>query len=273
MCLKAKIDKIIREITLERQGVIKSRKKAGEHVLASSVFCGHHSKCEEFHQPSWSLATTNDFPEAERPPCNYQTDFQAGWGGGVRSKRKTHHLLDKMVGQRLKKGPRLLKHLIHNVWRNIASIDEVWCYMSHVNGKRKILHEFRGKKSSEENLCTEASTWNSFRRGNQCLWSHCHPFHLLPPPPPTKQKSTSSSEWTKFSSPFSKKDIPRLFGKDANSVELHHDSARAQAAAAIVQWLENSCYNFIPRRNWPTNSPDWSLMDYSVNGIFKRRFW
>ena len=47
----------------------------------------------------------------------------------------------------------------------------------------------------------------------------------------------------------------------------------AHTAAATVQWIENFGYFFISVRDWLANSPDLSPMDYSVNGIFKRRLW
>ena len=104
----------------------------------------------------------------------------------------------------------------------------------------------------------------------QRLWSHCHPFRSPPLPP---QKVNANFYLNKVLKLLSEKDIPRLFGKDANSAMLHHDSARAHAAAATAQWLENFGYNLIPARNWPTDSPDLSPMDYSLNEIFKRRLW
>ena len=138
-------------------------------------------------------------------------------------------------------------------------------------GKRKILHECRGKKRLEETFLYKSIHVEFFCRGNQCLW-FLTAIRFIFYPPPTKQKSTSSSEWTKFSSHFSKKDILCLFGKDAISAVLHHDSSRAHAAATTVQWLENFGYNFIPLRDWPTNSPNLSPMDYSVNGISSADF-
>ena len=51
----------------------------------------------------------------------------------------------------------------------------VTCHMWMDDGR--FCMSFAEKKSSEkleENLSTEASTWNYFRRGNQHLWSHCH---------------------------------------------------------------------------------------------------
>ena len=154
-----------------KSGSGQARKKAGEPAFAYSAFSEHHFESEKFHQPSRSLAAASDFPKAERVTHCYQTNYPAGFGGKVRSKRKTHHLSDKMVARRLEKGLRLLKHVIHKRWKNIASIDEVWYYRSHINGRSKIFYEFRGKKLGklEENLCTEASTWNYVRRGNQHL--------------------------------------------------------------------------------------------------------
>ena len=73
--------------------------------------------------------------------------------------------------------------------------------------------------------------------------------------------------------PLLEKNISRIFGKEANSAVLHHDSLRAHTAAATVQWLEDFGYNFIPARDWPADSPDLLPMDYSLNAIVKRRLW
>ena len=100
--------------------------------------------------------------------------------------------------------------------------------------------------------------------------------HLVPLPSISSlltQKSMLTSASTKFSSPFSKKYISRLLGKDANFDARHHDSARVHMASATVQWLENFGYNYISARNWPANSLDLSPIDFSVNGIFKLRLW
>ena len=83
------------------------------------------------------MATASDFAEAEHPPNNRQAVIKMDLEGKVRFKRKTYPLSDKMVAQRLEKDPRLLKHLIHGRWRNVVNIDEVWCFVSHVNGRRR----------------------------------------------------------------------------------------------------------------------------------------
>ena len=71
----------------------------------------------------------------------------------------------------------------------------------------------------------------------------------------TTQKSTPPSTSTKFSSPFSRKDIPCVFGKDAYFAVLYHDSARTHTAAATVQWLENFGNNFILHEIGPLTLP------------------
>ena len=115
-------------------GSDQARENADEPAPASSTFCKHHFEYEKFCQPSQSLAAAADSSEAERSPHNYQANYQAESGGGE-CERQTHHLSDKMVARRLEMSPRLLKHLIRNIWRNIISIDKAWCYMSHVNGR------------------------------------------------------------------------------------------------------------------------------------------
>ena len=74
----------------------------------------------------------------------------------------------------------------------------------------------------------------------------------------------------KFSSRFSEEDISCLFGKEANSAVLHHDSVRGHMAT--VQWPENFGYNFIPARDWAANSPDLLALDYSADGILSADF-
>ena len=81
------------------------------------------------------------------------------------------------------------------------------------------------------------------------------------------QKSTPT--FTKFSIPFRKGHL--LSVRDGH--QFCHASAREYTAAATVQWLRNLDYIFISTWDWPANSPDLSPMDYSENGVFKRRLW
>ncbi|OQV24934.1 putative Ras-related protein Rab-10 [Hypsibius exemplaris] len=190
--------------------------------------------------------------------------------GKVRSKSKTHALSDKMVEQRVQKGPRLLKRLQGKRLENVVSIDEAWCYMSYVNGRRKIYYQFRGRQSPR-----------SFLK----YWREKHPkgvmfvagisykgttdIRFVPP----RAKVNSDFYINKVLHPLFKKDIPRLFGKQAKMAVLHHDSAPAHKSAKTVTWLKSNGYKFIPEEDWPANSPDLSPMDYSINGIFKQRLW
>jgi hypothetical protein len=56
-------------------------------------------------------------------------------------KTKTHAFLNKIVGQWVFDGPRLLEWIKCNKWKNIVAIDEAWVHMSHVNGRWKMYHE------------------------------------------------------------------------------------------------------------------------------------
>jgi len=73
--------------------------------------------------------------------------------------------------------------------------------------------------------------------------------------------------------PLFEKDIPALFGKHAKLAVLHHDSAPAHKSTKTVAWLKSRGYKVISEADWPASSPDLSPMDYSINGIFKRRLW
>ena len=64
-----------------------------------------------------------------------------------------------------------------------------------------------------------------------------------------------------------------MFGSCAHLVILHQDSAPAHKASATVQWLKANGCKFILAEDWPANSPDLSLVDYVINGIFKQRLW
>jgi hypothetical protein len=187
-----------------------------------------------------------------------------------RMKTKTHALSNKMVDQRVLKGPRLLEWIKGNKWKNIVTIDEAWVYMSHVNGHRKIFYQRRGKESPQ-----------SFQK----YWRQKHPkgvmfvagissvgrtaIRFVPP----RTKVNSWYYVNKVLKPLFRKDIPKLFGSRAHLVVLHQDSAPAHKATATVQWLKANGYKFIPAEDWPANSPDLSPMDYAINGIFKQRLW
>ena len=78
---KREINKIIREIKLERQGAIKSVKRLRSLRLYPARSVSTIFESEKFHQSSRSLAAAIGFQEAERPPHNYQADCQVGSGG------------------------------------------------------------------------------------------------------------------------------------------------------------------------------------------------
>ncbi|OWA55294.1 hypothetical protein BV898_19677 [Hypsibius exemplaris] len=73
--------------------------------------------------------------------------------------------------------------------------------------------------------------------------------------------------------PLFKKDIPPLYGKQARSVALHHNSDAAHTALITVRSLQDNNYQFFSAADWPSNTPDLSPMDYTISGMFKRRLW
>ena len=106
MCAaKRGVDKIIREIRMERQRAIEPVKKLGTLRL--------HSARSGAPLWKWKISSTvSILGRCERFPGSWTSPSQLSGGlssrictGKVRSKRKTHHLSDKMVAQRLEKGP------------------------------------------------------------------------------------------------------------------------------------------------------------------------
>ncbi|OQV11955.1 hypothetical protein BV898_13750 [Hypsibius exemplaris] len=66
-------------------------------------------------------------------------------------------------------------------------------------------------------------------------------------------------------------DVPALYGKEADKVVLHMDSAPAHVAAPVNKWLTDHGYKFIQKEDWLANSPDLAPMDFFANGYFKNR--
>ncbi|OWA51775.1 hypothetical protein BV898_16242 [Hypsibius exemplaris] len=87
---------------------------------------------------------------------------------------------------------------------------------------------------------------------------------------PPRSKVNSDFYMKHVLKPLFKKNIPKLYGKQAKSVALHHDSAAAHTALTTVRFLQDNNYRFISAADWPFNSPDLSPINYSINGIFKK---
>ncbi|OQV15192.1 hypothetical protein BV898_10576 [Hypsibius exemplaris] len=241
----ATVGRVIKEFKLEQQGIVKSAKRLGNQNLPSIQ---------------------------QQPGLPYGTVWRIiNWGlaGEKRSKRKTHMLSDKQVAQQVLRIPRLLKHLDGGKWRYIVSIDEAWCYMSHVNGRRKIYCRFREKESPQSwiKYCKQKHPRGVIfvagisARGTTAI-------RFVPP----RTKVNSDFYVKRVLKPIFKKDIPRLDGKDARSVVLYHDSAPSHTALDTVRFLQKSKYRY-SKRGLAQQSPDLSPMDYSINSIFKRKLW
>ena len=161
-------------------------KKAGESARSASTIL----KVKTFHQHSRSLATANDFAEAERPSHNDQADYRTGSGGGGSAiQAQNSSPVREACGSTARKGLRLLKHLIHNreMWWVLMKLGVI-CRMS-MDGGRYFM-SFAEKKNPE--------SWRKFvyRNIHVELCSQRESAPLVPLPPvsslPT-QKSTPTS--------------------------------------------------------------------------------
>jgi hypothetical protein len=266
---KRAVNKIIKEIPLERQGIVKLPKRLGTQNSPSVRTPALIKKVKNL------LNRPNPYtqPDIGRmlgvSQSTVRNIAKFDLGGEVRKKTRTHALSDKHVAQRVAKSPRSLNQIHRQKWKFIISIDDAWCYMSHVNGCRRIYYKFRGNKREPSKflkiLQQKRPKGVMFVAGISSR--DLTAIRFVPP----NTKVNSAFYTYKILMPIQGKDIPWIFGKDAKRVALHHESASSHTSGPIVKWLESNNYNFIPAADWPTNSPDFSPMDCSINGIFKRR--
>ena len=159
ICASEGVDKIIREITLKRQGAIKMMKRLGSvrsHAARSASTILKAKAVMNCPGP-WSLQ-----PISQKLKISFtiiKVIIKRDLGEKC-DPSTTHHLQKKIVTQRLENVLSLPYHLIHNSWSDILGLNETWCCPSHVNGRRKIFHESHGKKESgklKQKLCTNAN--------------------------------------------------------------------------------------------------------------------
>ena len=134
VCIKARSQQNYPGNNAREAGGDAARKKAGESARSASTIL----KMKTFHQHSRSLVTTSDFAEAERPPHNDQADYRTGSGGGGGSAIQAQNSspVREACGSTARKGPRLLKHLIHNreMWWVLMKLGVI-CRMSMDGGR------------------------------------------------------------------------------------------------------------------------------------------
>lgn len=264
------VSRFIRKKCLELQGVSKPVKRLGNQNKRSVRTKQLIKKVKYLINRGDPFTLSQISKRVKTSKTTVRTIISQDLQGVRKKKSRTHALSDKMVAQRLEKGPEFLKLIWRKKWMNIVTVDEAWVYMTHVNGKRRVYYQFRGERSPE--------SWTK-------IWKQKHPagvmfvagissrgptgIYFVPP----RTKINAQSYIDLFLKPLFKKDVPRLFGKDAKNVVLHQDSAPAHVARKTYKWLADNRIKFIPNKKWPSNSPDLSPMDYAINGIFKRRLW
>jgi hypothetical protein len=149
---KREVNKIIKGITLERQGIVKPPKRLGTQNLPSVCTPALIKKVKNLlNRPDpYTQPDIGRMLEVSQSTVRNIAKFDLG--GEVRKKTRTHALSDKQVAQRVTKGPRLLKQIHRQKWKFIVSIDEAWCFTNHVNGRLRIYYKFRGKESPQSFL-------------------------------------------------------------------------------------------------------------------------
>ena len=85
-----------------------------------------------------------------------------------------------------------------------------------------------------------------------------------------KAKINQEYYFDKLLTPLFESDIPEMFAGRKYKPLFHHDNAPAHSGKKTQAYLENSEFDYIPWQDWLGNSPNMSLVDFCVNGIFKQ---
>ena len=71
--------------------------------------------------------------------------------------------------------------------------------------------------------------------------------------------------------PLFKIDVPRLYPGEERKVTLHMDATSGHFSKPVLKWLKENKITYIPKQDWPSDSPNLSPMDFGMNGMFKAR--
>ena len=187
-------------------------------------------------------------------------------GMKYKSKTKTHKLTDKQGAQRLARGPRFRRWLSQRKLPYIVTIDETWVSTNNTTGCTDGYYESKEKPAPDEFKMKEQSGWPT---KILCAMGICSRGKTSLMVVPENAKVNNEVFLKEVLIPIWRKDIPRLYPGEEHKVILHMDAAPAHFHPNVVSWLRKNKITYIPKEDWPANSPDLSPMDYGINGIFK----
>ena len=128
-------------------------------------------------------------------------------------------------------------------------------------------NQWKNAPALDEILSIKTPQRSNFCRWNICAWPHQHPFRR-----PDHQREfwllSQACAEASFQKATSKSSTRR---RQKCQVALWQ-CTRAQVAGHSPVYGGERLQNILAS-DWPRNSPDLSPMDYSINGIFKRRLW
>ncbi|OWA51776.1 hypothetical protein BV898_16243 [Hypsibius exemplaris] len=142
---KSTVSRAIKEFKMEQQGATKPAKKLGTQMLPSVRTTETIKKVEKLVFSARSFYHPTNYAAVGTLLRHSAADYCQGFGR--EEALQDEDLSDKQAAQRVLKFPRLLEHIKRGKWKYIVSIDQAWCYMSHVNGRRRIYYKFRGRRA------------------------------------------------------------------------------------------------------------------------------
>jgi hypothetical protein len=70
--------------------------------------------------------------------------------------------------------------------------------------------------------------------------------------------------------PIGENEVPRLYSGEEQKAVLHFDRVWSHTTLEVHGWFDAQNVKYIWREEWLSNSPDFSPMDFSLNGIFEQ---
>jgi len=189
-----------------------------------------------------------------------------------RHKSHVHKLLPRHVNERRTNSRKLYeRYLAGEKWKYVVTLDEAYVYLSDCNKPRAIFYRPRGTKEFRK---WYKESRESFSKGFMLVAGYSYNGKLTLHKVDPKTKVNAAYYQANVLKPIIERDIPALYGGEANQVWIHQDKASSHTAASTRLYMEQmqdeTGIHSIPFDDIPVKSPDASPMDFCAFGLLKR---
>lgn len=179
-------------------------------------------------------------------------------------KPKGHAISPAAVEKRFKRSWNIYLRLNNEKWMDYVTSDEVWFYLTDVNGKREVQYIEREKSRSTAEVFCHVSHPKGIM-----VWAAISSKGIFKPIFVEPGAKINASYYiSNVLKPFIK-EIHQKFPKW--KFVFHQDSAPAHTAKRTLDFLKMKKMKFIPAVEWMPNSPDAAPCDFFLWGYLKSR--